>query len=138
MVIDILRLTNSFSQLDSGLGRMRSNGSLMWQNVAVSALKDGLGNILSFSTGGYRWTEGVRGGDHWFEQLRLNEDGHGRLVSSLDHPSLSDEQLLGIHHDGKSWTNDAEGVGLFKDGGEVLDSFHGVNLSDDLNLWFFT
>ena len=93
MVIDIFCLTNSFSQLNSGLCRMRSNGSLMRQNIAVGALEHSLGDILGFSTGGYGWTEGPGGwgGHHRFEQLGLDENGHCRFVSRLDHPSLSDE-----------------------------------------------
>jgi len=111
-----------------GVDWVVTSSGLTGEHDAISSIKDGVGDIGCFGTGG---TGSLA---HGFEHLRSSDDRLGCDVSLFDHPLLGNEDLLGwdLHAEITSCNHDTIG------GSEniiiIVESFLVLDLGNDLNV----
>jgi hypothetical protein len=111
----------------NGLGWVVTLGSLTRQHDTVSTVKNGVGNVRYFSTGGARVV------CHGLQHLSSTNDRLAFQVALGDHHLLSEEDLGGRDFDTKITTSNHDTIGFLENLIEVVYTLLVLDLGNDLN-----
>lgn len=103
-------------------------GGLTGQHDTVGSVENGVGDIGDFGTGRTR----VVG--HGLQHLGGTDDGLALDVALGDHHLLGDEDFRSRDLDSQVTASDHDGIGLFENLVEVVDTLLVFDLGDDLDL----
>ena len=129
MVKNLFSFANGLGKENSGLNRMLSNACLMRKEEAVCAVEDCHGYVLGIVSGGRQILI-----NHRLHYLALKVDRHGGHVGCLDHPFLSDHELLGWQLMAKFVSDNDNAACVLEDSLELVHSLEIVNFRKDSDL----
>ena len=129
MVENLLSFADSLGKEDSGLNRMLSNACLMRKEEAVCAVEDCHGYVLGIVAGGRQILI-----NHRLHYLALKVDRHSGHVGRLDHPLLSDHELLWWQFMAKFVSDNDNAACVLEDSLELVHCFEIVNFCEDSDL----
>lgn len=129
MVKNLFSFANGLGKENSGLNRMLSNACLMRKEEAVCAVEDCHGYVLGIVAGGRQILI-----NHRLHYLALKVDRHGGHVGCLDHPFLSNHELLGWQLMAKFVSDNDNAACVLEDSLELVYSLEIVNFRKDSDL----
>ena len=119
----------TFSEDGNGIDWIISHCSFFWKNDTINSIKNGVGDIRSFSSG---WSCGFT---HWFKHLTDYHHWFGCKVTFLDHPFLSNENFFWWNLKRQVLSGNHNSIWFFKNSIKIVQSFMSLNFRNNLNIF---